>query len=66
MILFVVPARFGITTFSAPSLAVPESKVVEKVNPPSVDNTISTLAQFTPFAVVPATFQVMLCVLPPE
>ena len=55
---------FGIVTASVPSFAV-AATIVDHVVPPFVDNKISTFAQLTPFAVVPATAQVMVCVLPP-
>ena len=58
MILFCVPAVLGIVTACVPSLGVAASKVIGKVAPPSADNRMSTFAVFTPFAVVPATFQV--------
>ena len=48
-----------------PSFAVPASRVVGKVCPPSTDRWMSTLAQLTGAAVVPATFQVTVCALPP-
>ena len=34
------------------------------MSPPSVERKISTLAALTPFPVVPATFQVTVCVVP--
>jgi hypothetical protein len=58
MILLSVPAVLGIVTACVPSFGVAASKVTGKVAPPSVDKRISTLAVFTPLAVVPATFQV--------
>ena len=64
IILLLFPTILGITTSSEPSLAVPESKVIEKVCPPSVDKNTSTFAQFTPLAFVPATFHVIVCELP--
>ena len=47
-----------------PSLGVVARIVIGYVFPPSVDKRISTLAVFTPLAVVPATFQVTVCVEP--
>ncbi len=64
MILLVVPEVLGITTAWVPSFGVPATKTIGKVNPPSVDNKISTLAQFTPFAFVPATVQLIVCDVP--
>jgi hypothetical protein len=64
MILFVVPGVFGIETASVPSLGVAANKVAQVV-PPFVEINISTLAQFTPFAVVPATAHVTDCDDPP-
>ena len=64
IILFVVPGVFGIVTACVPSFGVAATKV-DHVVPASVDKRISTFAQFTPFAVVPATAQVIVCELPP-
>ena len=64
MILLVVPAVFGIVTACVPSFGVAANNV-DHVVPPSVEIKISTLAQFTPLAVVPATFQVTVCEVPP-
>jgi hypothetical protein len=58
MILPVVVAVLGIVTFCEPSLGVAATRVVQ-LAPLFVDHKISTLAQLTPFAVVPATFQVI-------
>ena len=57
IILHCVDGVLGIVTACEPSFGV-EAKIVVQVEPPFVDNKISTLAQFTPFAVVPATFHV--------
>ena len=64
IILFAVPGIFGITTWAEPVFGVPESKVVAKVFPPSVDSKTSTAPQFTPLVLVPATVQLMDCVVP--
>ena len=58
-------AIFGIVTLWLPSLGVEADKVV-KVTPPSVVSKISTFAQLTGAAVVPATFQVMVCIPIPK
>ncbi|ESU27405.1 hypothetical protein FLJC2902T_21100 [Flavobacterium limnosediminis JC2902] len=64
MIRLVVPGIFGITTLCEPSFGVPANKTVGNVCPPLVDNKMSTLAQFTPLALVPATVQLIVCVVP--
>lgn len=51
-------------TACEPSFGVADKRVVQ-LFPESVDQRISTLAVFTPFAVVPATFHVMFCEVPP-
>ena len=61
MILLVVPGLFGITTLAVPVFGFAESKVIGNVCPPSVDNKISTFAQFTKFTFVPATVQFIVC-----
>src|SRR6476661_1784247 len=55
----------GAVTVAEPSLAVPASSTVGYVRPPSVESRMFTVAQFTPLAVVPATLQVTVWVLPP-
>jgi hypothetical protein len=57
IILLVVPGVFGIVIACVPSFGV-AANIVDQLFPPSVDNKISTLAQLTPFAVVPATAHV--------
>ena len=52
LIRLVVPGVLGTVTCSEPSLAVEETNSV-KVCPPSVDNKIFTLAQFTEPPLVP-------------
>ena len=64
MILPVVVVALGIVTGCEPSFGVPANRVVH-VFPLSVDQRISTLAVFTPLAVVPATSHVTVCELPP-
>ena len=64
IILLVVPGMFGIMMFWEPSFGVEASKTIGKVCPPSVDNKMSTLVQFTPFVLVPATDQLMVCEVP--
>ena len=51
MIRLVLPNIFGIVTACVPSFGVAAANIIGKVLPPSVDNSISTLAQLTPFAV---------------
>ena len=63
MILQVVLGVFGIVTACVPSFGVAANKV-DQVAPPSVESKMSTLAQFTLLAVVPATFHVTVCVEP--
>ena len=53
------PGVLGIITASVPSLGVAAKRVVQ-VAPALLDIRISTFAQFTPFAVVPATAQVIV------
>lgn len=65
LILAVVVGVFGITTACDPSFGVLLASTVGKVCPPSVLNEILTLAQLTGVAVVLATFQVIVCVVPP-
>jgi hypothetical protein len=57
---------FGITTEARTIIRVSESKVIGKVIPPSLESKISTLAQFKLLALVPATVQLMICVVPDE
>ena len=64
-ILAVVVAVLGIVRISVPSLGVLADNIVGKVNPPSVDKDIFTLAQLTGAAVVLATLQVIVCDEPP-
>lgn len=64
MILPVEVDIFGMVTACEPSLGVPDRRVVHVV-PLSVDHKISTLDALTPLDVVPATFQVMIWLVPP-
>ena len=66
LILAVVDGVLGIVTTSVPSFGVLATRTVGKVNPPSVDNRIFTLAQFTGAAVVLATAHVTVCDEPPS
>ena len=56
--------RCGTVITSEPSLAVAAANTVGNVFPPSVDNKIFTVAQFTEPALVPFTFHVTVAVLP--
>ena len=58
--LAVVEGVAGIVTASLPSLAVLATNTVGKVNPPSVESKILTLAQLTGAAVVLFTSHVMV------
>ena len=62
--LAVVEGVLGIVIACVRSFGV-AAKTVDQVFPPSVEIKISTLAQFTLLAVVPASFQVTICELPP-
>ena len=59
-----VPVMLGTTRFSEPSFSVLATSRVGNVLPPSVDRRISTRLALMPAAVVPATFQVTVCVDP--
>ena len=63
IILLVFPTLLGIVTSCVPSFSV-DANNVDHVVPPSIESKISTLAQLTLLAVVPATAHMMVCVLP--
>src|SRR5688500_4651873 len=65
MILPSVVGSTGILTVAEPSFGSLASSTCGYVKPPSVDNLISTFVQLTGAAVVPATSQVMVCIVPP-
>jgi len=60
----VVVAVLGIVTACVPSFAVPETNVVGKVKPPSVESKIFTVLQLMGVRFVELTDQVMVCVEP--
>src|SRR4030095_16877004 len=60
----VEPGDAGTVISCDPSLAVAAANKVGNVAPPSVDNKIFTVAQFTEPPLVPFTFQVTVAVLP--
>ncbi len=62
----VVAGTEGIVNASEPSLAVLFVITVGYVSPPSVDKEIFTLVTLNGAAFVPALFQVIVCVEPPE
>ena len=62
-ILAVVEGVLGMVTVSEPSFAVLAINTIGKVNPPSVDRDIFTLAQLTGAIVVLATSHVIVCVV---
>src|SRR6188508_2759186 len=57
------PGDAGTVMTCEPSLGVAATNTVGNVNPPSVDNKIFTLAQFTEPVLVPFTFHVTVAVL---
>ena len=63
-IRLLVPETGGTVIISVPSLGVALAKTVGKVVPPSVDNKMFTVAQFTDPAFVPFTLQVTVVWLP--
>ena len=64
LILQVLLNETGTLISSEPSLGVAAAKTTGKLFPPSVDNKMFTLAQFTGAPVVPFTLQVTVAVLP--
>jgi hypothetical protein len=64
LILAVLVLTFGIATFALPLLGTDAASTVGNVCPPSVDSEILTFAVLTGAAVVFATFQVTVWVVP--
>ena len=58
-------AELGTVTVCEPSFGTLLTSVIGNVFPPSLENRMLTLAVLMPFPVVPATFHVTVCEVPP-